>query len=138
MSEPSEPTEPLFSGENPTPTESPAGDSTIFIWGVRAVYTVVIILLVTIVLPKFKASTTTAKNACIANLKQIDGAIQQWALENKKIDADAVEMPAAIKFLKGGVLPTCPEGGAYSPGITIGNKPTCSLGKEMKEGHSLP
>ena len=31
-----------------------------------------------------RARTTAQKNACIANLKQIDGAVQQWALENKK------------------------------------------------------
>ena len=42
-------------------------------------------LLATIAIPNFiKARATAQKNSCIANLKQIDGAAQQWALENKK------------------------------------------------------
>ena len=41
-------------------------------------------LLAAIAIPNFvKARTTAQKNACIANLKQIDGAKEQWALENK-------------------------------------------------------
>src|SRR3989442_10449505 len=31
------------------------------------------------------ARTASQKSACIANLKQIDGAKQTWALENKKV-----------------------------------------------------
>ena len=42
-------------------------------------------LLAAIAIPNFvKARTTAQKNACVANLKQIDGAVQQWALEQKK------------------------------------------------------
>jgi prepilin-type N-terminal cleavage/methylation domain-containing protein len=42
-------------------------------------------LLAAIAIPNFiKARTTSQKNACINNLRQIDGSIQQWALENKK------------------------------------------------------
>jgi len=36
-----------------------------------------------IAIPNFiRARTTSQMNACINNLRQIDGAIQQWALEN--------------------------------------------------------
>src|SRR5579871_5721695 len=46
-------------------------------------------LLAAIAIPNFvRARTTAQKNACIANLKQIDGAVQQWALENKKTSTD--------------------------------------------------
>src|SRR6185295_658050 len=41
-------------------------------------------LLGAIAIPNFvKARTTSQKNACINNLRNIDGAIQQWAVENK-------------------------------------------------------
>ena len=42
-------------------------------------------LLAAIAIPNFvRARTQSQKNACINNLRQIDGAVQQWALENKK------------------------------------------------------
>src|SRR6516164_10295386 len=47
-------------------------------------------LLAAIAIPNFvRARTTSQKNACINNLRQIDGAKQQWALENKKTSADS-------------------------------------------------
>src|SRR5512138_3820624 len=47
-------------------------------------------LLATIAIPNFvKARTTSQMNACINNLRQIDGAKQQWALENGKVDTDS-------------------------------------------------
>ena len=40
-------------------------------------------LLAAIAIPNFvRARTQSQKNACINNLRQIDAAIQQWALEN--------------------------------------------------------
>src|SRR2546425_13344787 len=42
-------------------------------------------LLAAIAIPNFiKARTTSQMNACINNLRQIDGAVQEWALEQKK------------------------------------------------------
>src|SRR5581483_8784845 len=42
-------------------------------------------LLAAIAIPNFiKARTTSQKNACINNLRVIDGAKQQWALEKNK------------------------------------------------------
>ena len=43
-------------------------------------------LLAAIAIPNFvKARTTSQMNACINNLRQIDGAKQQWALETKQV-----------------------------------------------------
>jgi prepilin-type N-terminal cleavage/methylation domain-containing protein len=95
-------------------------------------------LLAAIAIPNFvKARTTAQKNACIANLKQIDGAVQQWALENKKTSTDTYLLTdtTVLQYLKGTNLPTCPAGGAYSPGATVANTPTCSL--STAQGHSL-
>jgi prepilin-type N-terminal cleavage/methylation domain-containing protein len=47
-------------------------------------------LLAAIAIPNFvRARTTSQKNACINNLRQIDGAKQQWALENNQTGSAA-------------------------------------------------
>ncbi len=143
MNEPADPSEPLPSGENPQqiPDLHPVTSKvdSLFAWGARAVYVTIMILLVAIAVPNFiKARTMPGKNACVANLKQIDGAIKQWALENKKTNADPVDMTGVVTFLKGGMFPSCPAGGVYSMGTTVGNRPTCSMAGKHPEGHSLP
>src|SRR5216117_60159 len=48
-------------------------------------------LLAAIAIPNFiKAREASQKNACIANLRQIDGAKQTWALEQKKVNSSTV------------------------------------------------
>jgi prepilin-type N-terminal cleavage/methylation domain-containing protein len=93
-------------------------------------------LLAAIAIPNFvKARTTAQKNACINNLRQIDGAIQQWALEEKKAPTDTVTTTAVAGYLKGGVMPTCPIGNAAYTGMaTVANPPTCP---NSAQGHSL-
>ena len=90
-------------------------------------------LLAAIAIPNFvKARSKAQQNACIANLKQIDGAVQQWALEKKKTSTDTYTMADITDFLKGSAVPNCPAGGTYSPGLTVANNPTCSIA-----GHTL-
>jgi competence protein ComGC len=107
-------------------------------WWVRGFFYLLIIgLLAAIAIPNFvKSRTTACNNSCISNLKQIDGANQQWALENKKLDSDIVDAKASIAYLKGGVAPTCPAGGSYTIAVAVSNAPTCSLSATL--GHSLP
>jgi hypothetical protein len=65
------------------------------------------------------------RNACINNLRQIDGAKEQWALEHKKQSGDLI-VPAEIdQYIKGGG-PTCPAGGTYRY-RKIDDTPTCSI-----------
>src|SRR5947209_18912390 len=67
-------------------------------------------LLAAIAIPNFiRARTTSQKNACINNLRQIDGAIQQWALENKKDAAATVDFTDISVYLKNATI--CPSGG---------------------------
>src|SRR5437867_13357972 len=67
-------------------------------------------LLAAITTPNFiKARTTSQKNACINNQRQVDGAIQQWALENKKDAAAAVNFTDISSYHKNSVI--CPDGG---------------------------
>jgi DNA polymerase II large subunit len=71
-------------------------------------------------------------NACINNLRQIDGAKQQWALENKQ-PANALVTPQHIApYLKNQALPVCPSGGTYTLN-DVQRHPTCSI-----PGHALP
>jgi septal ring factor EnvC (AmiA/AmiB activator) len=78
------------------------------------------------------AAAVTQLNTCINNLRQIDAAKQQWALENDKT-ADAIP-PAQdlLPYFTGGIFPVCPSGGGYTINA-VGVPPTCSI-----PGHVLP
>lgn len=92
-------------------------------------------LLAAIAIPNFvKARTNSQKNACIANLKQIDGAKATWALEAKKVNSDvpvATDLYGATAYIRD--EPVCPGGGAYGI-LAVSAKPTCSL---STVGHTL-
>ena len=82
-------------------------------------------LLAAIAIPNFvKARTTAQTNACINNLRQIDGAKEQWALEKKKNDLDACTSADVAPYIKGNAMPKCPASGAYAVNA-IGTNPTC-------------
>jgi prepilin-type N-terminal cleavage/methylation domain-containing protein len=84
-------------------------------------------LLAAIAIPNFvKARTTSQKNACINNLRQIDGAMQQWALENNASASATVGSTEVTPYLGrgGGQFPTCPSGGAYTV-TDVATPPTC-------------
>ena len=72
------------------------------------------------------------RNTCINNLRQIDAAKNQWALENGKKAGDLVTEADIQPYLTGGKMPTCPSGGTYTIG-KVGENPTCSI-----PGHVLP
>ena|ERR1041385_2756430 len=68
-------------------------------------------LLSSIALPNFiKARTSAQMNTCVNNLREIDYAIQQWALDEKRGASSAVEFGDISAYLKRGVI--CPAGGA--------------------------
>jgi chromosome segregation ATPase len=68
---------------------------------------------------------------CINNLRLLDGAKQQWALEHNKT-ADAVPTAQDVApYLAGNRLPVCPAGGAYTLNA-MNQLPTCSV-----QGHAL-
>lgn len=70
--------------------------------------------------------------ACINNLRQLDGAIQQWALENKQSAESAVEPAHLAPYLRNSTMPSCPGGGTYTVRL-VGTAPTCTLAN-----HALP
>ena len=72
------------------------------------------------------------RNTCINNLRQIDAAKQQWALENNKTADSVPSLQDIVPYLPGGIFPACPAGGLYSINA-VGEPPTCSV-----PGHVLP
>ena len=90
-------------------------------------------LLAAIAIPNFiKARELSQKNACIANLKQIDGAKQTWALENKQVGTATpatTDLYGATLYIRD--TPACPANGTYAV-LAVDVKPTCSIA-----GHTL-
>ncbi|MCX6923878.1 MAG: DUF4190 domain-containing protein [Verrucomicrobia bacterium] len=85
-------------------------------------------LMAAIAIPNFvKARTTAQQNACISHLRQLDGAIKSWALENKKSEDAVVTFSDISPYLKD--APICPAGGttfadSYSI-TTVSATPKC-------------
>jgi hypothetical protein len=92
-----------------------------------------LIIPVLIGMPAFvRARTTSASNACVNNLRQIDAAKQQWALENNLSDGSGIHPTwNNIRPYLGrgpqGEVPHCPQGGTYIL-ARLDEKPRCSIG----------
>ena len=78
-----------------------------------------------------QARAAAAQNACLNNLRQIDAAKQQWALENNKTASATPAAADLLPYFKDGVFPVCPSGGTYTIG-SVGEVPVCSV-----PGHAL-
>jgi hypothetical protein len=87
--------------------------------------------LIAIAIPH-KARTLPPTNPCINRLRQIDGAKEQWALENHAKSGDIVTIKDISSYIyKASEVLKCPQGGSYTIG-RIGENPKCSV-----PGHSL-
>lgn len=75
--------------------------------------------------PEHVHSITSGKNACINNLRQIDGAKEQWAHENAIEGKPDVSLSQIAPFLTN-PNPKCPKGGVYAIG-KIDDPPQCSI-----------
>lgn len=98
--------------------------------------------LIWLFIPNFdNRMVTSASNACINNLRQIDAAANQFALEHNLTNGDAIRFPDDltnyIKLNSAGKIPPCPSGGIYSI-KKVGDAPTCSLGTTVNPAHVLP
>ena len=94
-------------------------------------------VLLAIAMPNFvKARETARAKNCLANLKEISAAKEQWVMDFRKNADDTpskdnltAEGAESGKYLK--KWPSCPGGGDYTID-SIGNPPTCTI-----EGHTL-
>ena len=87
-------------------------------------------LLAAIAIPNFvRARAQAQQQACIANLKQIEGATQVWLLDIAGSTLAAVVWADLVpNYIKR--QPTCPGGGTYTINT---DPPTCTVA-----GHTLP
>lgn len=92
-------------------------------------------MLSAIAIPNFvKARQTAQQNSCINNLRQMDAAKQQWALEKNKQSTDVPSQSDIQVYMSrglNGTWPICPNGGQYTLG-PVGERPTCTI-----PGHTL-
>ena len=103
-------------------------------------------LLAAIAIPNFvRARMQSQKNACINNLRQIDGAVEQWAVENRAASTATPSYSAIKDYLKNSVI--CPSGGTtFSDSYTINgvtSKPICqkvgvAQQPDTTKAHMLP
>lgn len=86
----------------------------------------IIAVLLAIAIPNFmKARDTSRTKACVANLRQMDTAKLQWAMDTKSAGTatptDTDIYPTYIK-----VKPDCPSGGTYTLN-DVDTNPACSI-----------
>ncbi len=84
------------------------------------------------VVQESQSQAVVERNACIANLKLIDAAKLQWALEYNKSEDAIPTTQDLLPYFKDGGFPICPSGGTYTIN-SVGQAPTCSI-----PGHALP
>ena len=116
-------------------------------------------ILLAIAIPNFvQARESSRARACVANLKQIDSAVQQSMMDNKLsafVDLKQAAAgdtglgdPAAAAPAAGALVPTyiratpkCPSSGLYET-MTGSARPTCTIGANATGGtnnaHVLP
>jgi prepilin-type N-terminal cleavage/methylation domain-containing protein len=102
-------------------------------------------LLAAIAIPNFvRARATSQANACINNMRQIDAAVNEWALETGKKTGDgpatlSVDLTPYIKLNSASSIPGCPALGTYTVD-KVGASPqvTCSVGTTVTPPHTMP
>jgi prepilin-type N-terminal cleavage/methylation domain-containing protein len=94
-------------------------------------------LLAAIAIPSFvKARSDSQQKACINNLRIMDSAKEQAAMEQKWSSGrnlNAADVTNALAYVKGSATPSCPGGGSYTWN-NIGVPPTCTV----TASHRLP
>jgi prepilin-type N-terminal cleavage/methylation domain-containing protein len=100
-------------------------------------------LLAAIAIPNFVSSRARSQaTACINNMRQIDYAIQQYAMENGLASGATIALSNVMPYIKlnmNGSIPSCPASGQYIPQL-VGNTPSvmCSLSNTVNPPHVLP
>jgi len=98
-------------------------------------------MLAAIAIPNYvRARANSQASACINNLRQIDAAVNLWALENKKVSSASValdDVKPYIKLNSAGEIPGCPADGSYSV-TTVSASPVCDLSTSVTPAHVLP
>jgi prepilin-type N-terminal cleavage/methylation domain-containing protein len=93
------------------------------------IVTLIIAVILSIAIPNFiRSRESSHTQICVANLKQMDAAKEQWAMDNRAEVGTTItgDLPTLIpNYIKDTL--ECPSGGSYTLGLT-GAYPTCSKG----------
>jgi prepilin-type N-terminal cleavage/methylation domain-containing protein len=96
-------------------------------------------ILLAIAVPNFiKARETSRSKSCVANLKQIEAAKEQWCMDLKQAATAtpaAADLYGTTAYVKN--TPDCPSGGTYTIG-DMATRPVCSIGTGATPAHTLP
>jgi len=99
-------------------------------------------LLAAIAIPNFiKARATSQQNACINNLRQINSAVEQWAMETGQAPGApppdmGTELTPYIQLNSNSSIPLCPSGGTYTIyNISAVPQVSCSLSTLASNPH---
>jgi prepilin-type N-terminal cleavage/methylation domain-containing protein len=100
-------------------------------------------LLAAVAIPNFlRARTTSQTNMCIDNLRMIDGAKQQWALEQGQVGTALPKATDIQPYLGrgSGVLPVCPADpqSTFATSYTMGDCQTPPLCQIVPATHVEP
>ena len=91
----------------------------------------IIAILLAIAIPNFlRARETSRAKSCQANMRQIETAKEQWAMDNKKAATDTPTATDLVtEYMRGtdNTLPLCPSSGTYTVG-DMTTRPVCSIG----------
>ena len=85
-----------------------------------------------------EAAAKRQNNTCKSNMRTLELAVLEWALEKRKADTSEVTLEELAPFLKDGI-PKCPAGGQYI--LTADTKKLkCSYGHtlDFKKGDKVP
>ena len=87
----------------------------------------IIALLAAIAVPSFmNARTKSMQSSCFNNLRLIDGAVQQYALDNSNALVASLDLLVGTNaYIKD--PPVCKGGGAYTLPATLAAKAACSI-----------
>jgi len=105
-------------------------------------------MLAAIAIPNFvRARSRSQMNVCINNLRQIDAAKQQWAMETRQTsgampqESDIGPYIGRAGNVKSVVCPSGGSGATFTASYTINevtNKPTCNIVPSGESAHVLP
>lgn len=92
---------------------------------------VIIGLLAAMAIPAFnKVRETSQGKTCVNNMRQIDSAIDEWALEAGMKTGDAIvegdEDTGIFAYIKGNEMPTCPVGSTVYVPTVVGTATPCA------------
>jgi len=91
-------------------------------------------IMAAITIPAFARHRAKAqREVCILNLRQIDGAKQVFALEQRRTTGSRVRRVDILPYLRRQQMPVCPCRGIYSV-RPVGRDPTCT---RARIGHAL-